>query len=132
MMEMINPGKWLSCFCLQFYDYLTFEDDEIETLGRENSSFGDKSEESNNHDLGSNSSSIHNGSHLTKSIKMTSRKSLCMVSKFTLCIFTYFPLVSLMEQILISMVDEIKERRMTTYAEDSGVIEDLNYEFLVS
>ena len=37
-----------------------------------------------------------------------------------------------MEQILISMVDEIKERRMTTYAEDSGVIEDLNYEFLVS
>ena len=63
---------------------------------------------------------------------MTSRKSLCMVSKFTLCIFTYFPLVSLMEQILISMVDEIKERRMTTYAEDSGVIEDLNYEFLVS
>lgn len=114
VLENINPGKWLTVFCVQFYDYFTFDDDGLNFEGIENKSFEEKSQPSERSESipteqESSSPNVHNRSaNLTKTIKMTAQKSSCLVSKFTLCIFTYFPLVSLMEQILISIVDEIK------------------------
>ena len=101
-------------------------------IDKSNQSFGEKSENSNQVSEGSSSPDTHNRSaNLTKSIKMTIQKSICVVSKLTLCIFTYFPFVSLVEQILISIFDEIKGRRIAAYAQETQRIEDINYQFFV-
>ena len=70
---------------------------------------------------------LQNGLSLSKSMKMTRKQSLCMVSTYSLCIFTYFPLVNVMEELLVSMLDGIKEKRMQAYAQEKEDIEDINF-----
>lgn len=47
-------------------------------------------------------------------------KNICIKSKYTLSIFTYFPFINIIEQLLISILDEVKIRRVEKYALQSS------------
>lgn len=51
--------------------------------------------------------------------------------KYNLCIFTYFPLVNPIEQLLVSIIDEIKIKRVEKYANSESDINKVTVNFFI-
>ena len=116
-MNEVNPSKWLVAFCVQFSDYHLVEVEDHEEGKRKilNKSFNTLEEHEEEKLEGKKSDRLN--------LSVKSKKTYCVKSKYTLCIFTYFPFINIIEQLLISILDEVKIRRVEQYALNSAKTE---------